>query len=296
MNDPIQTLHRDLTGLGFHPNRLRGQNFLISSKVRAKIITHSELTESDTVVEIGPGTGILTYQLIPQVKNLILLEIDDALYQFLQVKTSIFQNVSLVHCDALQWLRVYLPGLDPGYKVKVVSNLPYCISSPILTLLAEYSDKIDGVVLVLQDEVAFRVAAEPGTKERGILSAVIQSRFNVKVITWVDRMKFWPQPEVKSAVVALRPNQKLHPVEFRLIKQMSCVLFAHRRKTVLNNLRHAFPECDVRFCLDKLGIPHNHRPEQLTSDQIHAIAIRFEDALLKDTSEETENLPLSDSN
>lgn len=224
-----------------HGIRLRkelGQHFLLDRTVAEEIVRAAELQAGDTVVEIGAGVGNLTTELAGWVAAVHAIEYDAGLLSILKQQTAEYENVHVVHCDALK----YHPGVIEGIpKVKVVGNLPYSIATPLVLRFLEWREQLLLMVVTLQDEVADRLAASPGTKAYGTLTIAVQLHMHVERIASVPRETFFPVPRVESAIVKLvplsRPAVEVDdlPLYFSLVK----AAFAHRRKTFWNNLKAA---------------------------------------------------------
>ncbi|MGA2192263.1 MAG: 16S rRNA (adenine(1518)-N(6)/adenine(1519)-N(6))-dimethyltransferase RsmA, partial [Nitrospirota bacterium] len=176
-----------------------GQNFIIDPNIVGRIIDEADIGPEDTVVEIGPGQGAMTRGLAERAKHLIAIELDERLLHRLKTELSDLKNIDLILGNALTFPYERLIG-----KVKVVANLPYYISSPMITRLIEVREKIDYLILMLQKEVAERITAPPGGKEYGYLSVMVQLWAGAEILFHVPREAFSPVPKVDSAVVRLR--------------------------------------------------------------------------------------------
>lgn len=263
---------------GLHTKKSLGQNFLTDLNVLKNIVRAAEITAQDNVIEIGPGIGALTEQLALSAKQVIALEIDDQLIQVLEEVLIDYHNVKIINQDVLQ---ANLPEIietqftDPTRSIKVVANLPYYITTPILMQLLTASVKWDAIVVMMQKEVAQRLAATPGNKSYGSLTLAVQYRMDTHIAFDVSRRVFIPAPNVDSAIVVLTPRRQVPVVlpfdersMFRLIK--GC--FAHRRKSLYNNLQSVFgktPEirAQINTLLDQNDLSPQIRPERLSLDQ-----------------------------
>ncbi|WP_297420506.1 16S rRNA (adenine(1518)-N(6)/adenine(1519)-N(6))-dimethyltransferase RsmA [Thermococcus sp.] len=208
----------------FKPNRNLGQNFLMVPDIIERNIERAELSEKDTVLEIGPGLGVLTEVLAKRAGKVYAIERDLRLVQILRNEYN-WSNVEIIEGDVL---RVPLPEFN-----KVVSNLPYQISSPITFRLLEHD--FERAVLVYQLEFAKRMVAEPGDKNYSRLSLMVQARAHAEIAERIGRGAFWPKPEVDSAVVVLTPKPRGERIE--LNKNLVRALFQHRGSTVLSALK-----------------------------------------------------------
>ena len=215
-------------------NKRLGQNFLIDPNIVRKIIALAELTPQSSVLEIGPGRGILTEALSREAGQVVAVEIDPVLHRLLKEWQADWPNVELVCGDALVYPVENLP-----IGTVVVANLPYYISTPLLFRLLDCRSRFSRMVLMLQDEVADRLVAKPGSSDYGVLSVMAQYAADITKAFKVSAQCFRPRPEVGSAVVLLRskaqvPLRAEEEAAFRALVKAS---FAHRRKTLVNSLR-----------------------------------------------------------
>ncbi|WP_455245139.1 16S rRNA (adenine(1518)-N(6)/adenine(1519)-N(6))-dimethyltransferase RsmA [Petrachloros mirabilis] len=242
-------------------NKRLGQNFLIDPNIVRKIVALAELTPDTSVLEIGPGRGILTEALSHAAGQVVAIEVDPMLYRLLQERGAEWPNVELVCGDALQYPMDRLPD-----DTTVVANLPYYISTPLLFRLLEYRQKFPHMVLMLQEEVADRLVAKPGTEEYGVLSVMVQYAADINKAFRVSANCFRPRPEVGSAVVSLRtkPHPSLSAGEEAAFAKLVKSAFAHRRKTLVNSLRdEGYDPAIVTHGLTTLGIPAAIRAENV---------------------------------
>lgn len=240
-----------------------GQNFLRDGSVVTRIVDALQLSTADTVVEIGPGTGALTGCLVERAGKVIAVEFDRDLIPELSRQFAGAGNFELLNEDAL--------NLDLSQhnemKVKVVANLPYNVAMPILQRLALQRERIASMVLMFQREVAERITAAVGSKERGYLSVLSENAFDVERLFDVAPTAFVPVPKVWTSVVRLVPRPK-EPDEAALLSLVSAG-FMHRRKTMLNNLRSLFENAaDV---LKEAGIDPTRRAETLALGEWKAL-------------------------
>ncbi|HEY8495407.1 MAG TPA: 16S rRNA (adenine(1518)-N(6)/adenine(1519)-N(6))-dimethyltransferase RsmA [Limnochordales bacterium] len=260
-----------LRHLGLSPRKALGQNFLVDRNIVAKILDAAQLTPEDTVLEIGPGLGVLTWELARRARAVVAVELDAGLMRWLRELFAGQANVRLVHGDALTvdlagLLAAHPPG--PGGSAKVLANLPYYITSPLLMRLLEEELPISLAVVMVQKEVARRLLARPGTKDYGALSVAVQLRAQVEIVAPVPPGVFFPPPEVESAVVrlTLRPL----PEEVEDAAFFSAVVraaFAQRRKMLRNALQSGAGLWDkdaVPAALADAGIDGGRRGETLS--------------------------------
>lgn len=252
-----------------------GQNFLIDLHVLDKIVSAADLGKDDIVLEIGPGIGSLTQALAERARRVIAVEIDDRLIPILRQNLADYDNVELIHAD---FLKLDLSTLDVDRPVKVIANLPYYITTPIIMRLFEGALAVSKVCVMVQEEVAARMQAGPGTKEYGALSLAIGYYATARIVAYVPKNCFMPRPGVGSAVVLLDAHEKT-PVDvtdekmmFRIIK----AAFGQRRKTLINALSGSpdltVDKADVEAALQTLGLPAQVRGEALRLDQFAALS------------------------
>ncbi|WP_017729522.1 16S rRNA (adenine(1518)-N(6)/adenine(1519)-N(6))-dimethyltransferase RsmA [Halalkalibacterium ligniniphilum] len=252
-----------------------GQNFLIDTNVLRNIVDVAELSPESGAIEIGPGIGALTEQLAKQVKKVVAFEIDQRLLPVLADTLSPYPHATIVHSDVLKAdvRQVMSQYFEDGQDVMVVANLPYYVTTPILMKLLEERLPIRGIVVMIQAEVAERIAAKPGTKEYGSLSIAAQYYAKAEKVLTVPKTVFVPQPNVDSAVLKLTLREE-PPVKVRNERYFFEIIrasFANRRKTLLNNLIHNLMGKDnkavVEAALEQAGIDPNRRGETLTIEE-----------------------------
>ena len=172
MVDPIKTLHRDIKSIGLFPHKYQGQNYLISPRIRNNIIVAAKISSEDQLIEIGSGTGILTYELLKKSSSLIAIELEKKCSNLLMERFGNIPGVQIISGDAVKWLENFRKS-RPQKKYKLIANLPYSISSPVVTQIAYGYPAYKRVVIMVQKEVAERIAADPGCKARGLLSILM---------------------------------------------------------------------------------------------------------------------------
>lgn len=260
-----------------------GQNFLIHDEVIHQTVEAANISTEDLVIEIGPGLGILTERLLEKAKKVIAIELDTRMVTILQDRFGLYQNFELIAEDVL---KVNLKEMiekekkENGIKgVKVVANLPYYITTPIIMKLLEENLAIETITVMVQKEVAQRLVANPSGKLAGAITYSVQYYCNAKQVIDVPKESFIPAPEVESAVIQLALREK-PPVEvsnkedfFKLIK----VSFMQRRKTFLNGVSNSgfLEKQKLKEILKELDIPENIRGENLTLEQFAQIANRI---------------------
>jgi len=247
-----------------------GQNFLIDKNIVRKIVRLAQLQPGETVLEIGPGRGILTEALLEASGLVVAIELDAALCAHLRETIGARPNFQLIEGDALVFDYAQVPS-----PFLVVANLPYYVSTPLLFRLLEQRRRIDRLVLMLQEEVAVRLAAAPGGKEYGALSIAAQLWCDVRVSFKVPASCFRPQPKVGSAVVALMPlaQPKVAVRDEKMFFKVVRGGFAHRRKALLNSLRdEGFEAAPTAAALKKAGIDPRRRAETLSLAEFASLA------------------------
>ena len=267
---------------GFVFQKRFGQNFLIDTRVLDRIIEASEITKDDFVLEIGPGIGTMTQYLADAAREVTAVEIDDALIPILQDTLKEWDNVSVIHGDILKTdIRKIADEKNQGRPIKVVANLPYYITTPIIMGLFESHVPVDSITVMVQKEVADRMQTGPGSKDYGALSLAVQYYAKPEIVANVPPNCFMPRPKVGSAVIRLTRHQN-PPVQAKDEKLMFRIIrasFNQRRKTLLNGLNNS-PEIaatkeQIQTAFEKLGFPANVRGETLTLKEFAALADEF---------------------
>jgi 16S rRNA (adenine1518-N6/adenine1519-N6)-dimethyltransferase len=252
-----------------HPSKRLGQNFLIDQNIKNKIINSVEIAPKDEIVEIGPGLGALTGDICEKAKKVIAIEKDTRLYNILKDRLT-FKNLELINKDVLE----YDFGSAAG-KVKIVGNLPYSISSPILNHLIENKANVDSAYITVQKEFGERVVAGPGTKDYASLSCYVQFYAEPKILFNIPRAAFFPTPEVDSCFLKLTMRkEKLFDIDEALFFKIIRSAFGKRRKTIESSLYSAdiFPSKEKLVeALEKAGISASARPETLSLEQFYSL-------------------------
>ncbi len=251
-----------------------GQNFLIDTKVLEKIVTAAGITEEDYVLEIGPGIGTMTQYLCEAARGVTAVEIDSRLIPILNETLKDYDNIEIINQDILKMdIEALAKEKNSGAPIKVVANLPYYITTPIIMELFESHAPIASITVMVQKEVADRMKESPGSKEYGALSLAVQYYARPEIILQVPPGCFMPQPKVGSAVVRLLRYDR-PPVEVRdekLMFQLIRASFNQRRKTLANGLNNfpaiALSKEQIESCIKELGVPVNIRGEQLSLEQ-----------------------------
>lgn len=243
-----------------------GQNFLFDPSILRKIIDAAGINAGDTVVEIGPGHGSLTFLLSAAARKVVAIELDEDLYEKLKNNVSLPGNIEIIHADALKY-----PYEKLG-RFKVVANIPYYITTPIIFRLMETGKALDSMTLTVQKEVARRITAAPGTKDYGVLSLAIQYRSKPELKFIIPRGSFRPVPKVDSAVVHIEmlkePRVRVENEKFffKIIR----TAFSQRRKTLSNALKTI--SGDIKEKLVGAGIDPVRRAETLSIEEFAKLA------------------------
>ncbi|MCX7919951.1 MAG: 16S rRNA (adenine(1518)-N(6)/adenine(1519)-N(6))-dimethyltransferase RsmA [bacterium] len=275
----LASLKQQLHRYGIHLSKRRGQSLLIDRTVLADIVSAAGICSDDIVIEIGAGTGILTAELAKLAKQVYALEIDKRMVQVASNTLRGYSNITLIEDDVLAYNFREIRRTYPDEPVKVIGNLPYSITSPVLFKVVENRELFTVAVFMIQKEVAERLVANPGTKAYGVLTISITYRYQPEIIRYVPAQSFFPKPEVDSAIIKLIPHQT-RPVQvddelffFRIVK----VAFSQRRKTLLNTLNtisHQLkldkPKLEAR--LTELHIDPSRRGETLSIAEFAKLA------------------------
>lgn len=262
---------------GFKFSKSLGQNFLIDGNIIHKIIEESSIKKSDGIIEIGPGIGTLTQSLCEAAGKVIAIELDNKLLPILEETLKEYHNLEIIHKDVLKVDINRLIGEKlRDMEVKVVANLPYYITTPIIMKLLEEKLCIEKIVVMVQKEVALRMKASPGNKDYGALSVAVQYYSKPEIVVDVPKNVFMPRPNVDSAVIMLdvykEPVVKVkdEKIFFGVIK----AAFGQRRKTLLNALNSGIDlnKEDIEKLLEKTGIEPKRRGETLDINEFARIS------------------------
>lgn len=251
-----------------------GQNFLIDTHVLDKIMESAHITKEDFVLEIGPGIGTMTQYLCEGAREVAAVEIDSNLIPILKDTLSEYSNVEVIHGDILKVdIKALAREKNQGKPIKVVANLPYYITTPIIMGLFESHVPIDSITVMVQKEVAERMQASPGTKDYGALTLAVGYYAKPEIIANVPPNCFIPRPKVGSAVICLKRHE--HPVvqveDEKLMFDLIRASFNQRRKTLANGLNNApaisLDKEGIQECLKELSVSETVRGEALTLEQ-----------------------------
>ncbi len=269
------------------PKKRFGQNFLVNQQVVDAILAKACPASDDTIIELGVGLGSMTIPLAAMVHRVIGLEIDSGLVRWHEEQQDLPDNVTLIHEDLLKsdFRRL---AEESGGRLRIIANLPYSISNPLLFKLLENKDIMDYAVLMLQKEVAERLIAVPSTKEYGVLSVLLGACATVEPLMKIGPEQFYPRPKVDSLVVKITFNplpehiKKLPDYDMVLLKSLVKGVFGQRRKTLLNALAATgiknLSKDEVRQVLADAGLVESRRPDQLTVAEYIGLSRKLSEA------------------
>lgn len=238
-----------------------GQHFLISPKPLMTLMAAANITNEDTIVEVGPGLGVLTQELVKKAKLVLAIEKDYGFVQYLRKYFKSCKNVKIIHADILD----YDLGLMKS-EYKVVSNLPYNITSPTIRKFLDAENKPSEIIIMVQKEVAERICAKAGNSERGLLTLMVEFYADAEIVEVVDRKNFWPVPDVDSAIIKItlkhENNKTINPDSFfRIVK----IGFSQKRRQIVNPLSAGLrlPKNQILDILKAVKIDPQLRAEDL---------------------------------
>ena len=263
---------------GFHFSKSMGQNFLIDPEIPARIAASSEADEHCGVLEIGPGIGSLTQVLAENARQVVAVEIDNTLIPILKQTLEDYDNIEILNQDILKTdIDAIIREKNGGRPIKVVANLPYYITTPIIMDLLENERHVDSITVMVQKEVAERMQARPKEKEYGALSIAVQYYCDAKLDMIVQPACFMPRPKVASAVITLKvlPERKVKTADEKLFFHLVKCAFGQRRKTLMNCLFHlgnlGFSKEELAELLEELGWDTRVRGEALGLEEFAAL-------------------------
>lgn len=256
-------LHQFLNTLGAQANKRLSQNFLIDGNILRKVVQVADVQKGETILEIGAGPGALTECLIEAGAQVIAIEKDPVFAKALKR----FSTIDVFAVDVRDFPLKTL--YSEGKKAKVVANLPYHLTTPILALYAPRHDLFSTLTIMVQEEVARRITAKPGTSEYSSLTVFLQCYSTPRYCFPVSAKCFYPAPKVQSAVIILelKPPPTTCPDFFLLVR----TAFGQRRKMLTSTLKKLYPKASIEEALDHLSISRQVRPEELSLDQFLAI-------------------------
>ena len=262
---------------GFRFSKALGQNFLIDPRVCPRMAAESGAAECAGAIEVGPGLGVLTYELAQVAKKVVAIELDQRLFPVLGETLADCPNVELVQGDVLKLdLHALIQEKFGGQEVCVCANLPYYITSPVIMGLLEGGLPLKSITVMVQKEAAERICAQPGQRACGAVSVSVHYHSQPQVLFGVSRGSFLPPPNVDSAVIRLdlRREPPVQVADEGWFFRVSRAAFAQRRKTAANSISASLglPKAQVEAALGAAGIPANARAEQLSLEQFAALA------------------------
>lgn len=267
------TIKEILDKFDFKFSKGLGQNFLIDNNIINSIIDGSEVGQDDYILEIGPGFGTLTERLVDRAYKLYSVEIDKRLVDVIAYTVGNPDNFELINKDILE---LDLNKLERNsHKLKVIANLPYYITTPIIEHLFKYKDIIDTITVMVQKEVAERMVADFSSKNYSALSLFVENNSDAKIICKVSKNVFMPAPKVDSAVVRMDLKEEDKSVDQKLLSDLIRAGFSKRRKTIVNSLSSGnltISKDEIRKILKELDLKENLRAENLSLDNYKDIA------------------------
>ncbi|MBU4370426.1 MAG: ribosomal RNA small subunit methyltransferase A [Proteobacteria bacterium] len=261
----ITSVRKMVARYDIHPRKRLGQSFLEDLNIIRRIVALAEPAEDETIVEIGAGLGFMTEELAKRAGRVIAIEVDPRLVSVLRERFAGQERVEVVQMDVLKY---DFSSACPGGRVKVVGNIPYHISSPILFRLLDFRRSISLMILMFQKELADRIAAPPGTKDYGIPSVIVARYTRVVSAMTVPPTCFYPMPDVVSSVLRIEVLREPELPDGALFAKIVRAAFARRRKTLWNNLRGiGLPEEMVDRVFIQSGIDRTRRAETLSVEE-----------------------------
>ena len=264
---------------GFHFQKKYGQNFLIDKNILEKIVDAAEIGKDDVVLEIGPGIGTMTQYLCERAREVIAVEIDDKLIPVLADTLSEYDNVTVIHEDILKVdIRALAEEKNGGRPIKVVANLPYYITTPIIMELFESRVPLESVTVMVQKEVAERMKEGPGSKHYGALSLAVAYYAVAETVAEVPPACFVPRPKVSSMVIRLTCHREppVAVADERFLFSVIRASVQQRRKTLVNGLNNApwipVDREEITRCVESLGYGPSVRGEKLTLEEFARLA------------------------
>lgn len=265
-----------LNRYGFKFSKSLGQNFLIDGNIVRKISEAGDITKEDCILEIGPGIGTLTEELALKAKKVVAVELDESLLPILDETLKDYDNVEIIHGDILEVdINKLIEKKLEGGPIKVVANLPYYVTTPIIARLIEEDFNIESIIVMIQKEVADRIVASPNNKQYGSLSVFVNFYTSPEIMVKVPKTVFMPQPKVDSSVIKLKLKKDLPEVNRKIFFKVVKSAFGKRRKTILNALSSndlGVNKETIKEVLEKLDIPLEARAENLNIEDFIKIS------------------------
>lgn len=252
-----------LQSVGATPNKKLSQNFLIDGNILRKIVKEADIQKGDCILEIGPGPGALTEILLEKGAFVVAVETDRALASSLE-RLNVNHQLKVIAQDALKVPVEELLALFPKKPIKLISNLPYHITTPLLTRFVSFSNEIQSIFVMVQEEVGRRMGAKPGSKDYGSITVFLEFYATVKYLFTVSRNCFYPAPKVDSAVISIVPHAHPPEIDTEAFFQMTRTAFGQRRKSIPKSLQGIYPKERVISALESLQLSPLIRPEELS--------------------------------
>jgi len=253
-----------------HPKKRFSQNFLKDKNIAAKIVSYLDIKDGETIFEIGPGRGILTGLIAQTGATLYAFEIDRTLIEDLNKQHLKNQNVTIINQD---FLRVD-PSDYTNARFKLIGNIPYDITSPLLDWIIKYKSRIDRAVITAQKELADRISSGPGSKNWAAISILTQVAFDIKNKMTINPDSFYPPPKIKSSTLVFDPTDRYEISDFNFFRKLVKAAFTQRRKLLVNNLTEylEYDKSRLESVLDLLGWDKKIRAEQVSIDDFIRLA------------------------
>lgn len=273
----LETTKKIMKTNSIFAKKMFGQNFLIDDNILQGIVESANVTEQDIVIEIGPGLGNLTHYILEKGAKVIAFEIDTDMIQILNERFEHNSNLEIINKDILKVdLEEYLKNM----RVKIIANLPYYITSPIIFKLLEYRKNIQSITIMIQKEVADRISANPHSKDYGVLTINTNCMADVLKLFNVPNTSFIPAPNVTSAVIQITPNDKkekeLEIKDAEAFKDLVKKAFSARRKKLSNSLQNSginnMSKQDIENMIEQVGLNLNCRAEEVSIEQYAKMA------------------------
>ena len=273
----LETTKKIMKTNSIFAKKMFGQNFLIDDNILQDIVNSANVNEQDIVIEIGPGLGNLTHYILEKGAKVIAFEIDTDMIQILNDRFGNMSNLEIINKDIL---KVDMEECLNGKKVKIIANLPYYITSPIIFKLLEYRRNIQSITIMIQKEVADRINAKPHSKDYGVLTINTNYMADVVKLFNVPNTSFIPAPNVTSAVIHIIPNEsrekKLNIKDEQVFKDLVKKAFSARRKKLSNSLQNSginnMSKQDIEKMIEQVGLSLNCRAEEVSIEQYAKMA------------------------
>ena len=263
-----------LTAIGLTPSRKLGQNFLVDDNFLDWLVRESGAAEGETIVEVGPGFGALTSRMLALGANVTAIEFDHRICEWLR-SVLVPKGLRLVEGDACKVRFAEL--FPPGTPFRLISNLPYSAGTVVVAKLLDLEVPPEEMIVMLQKEVALRLAADAGDEEYGALSVRARTVYDVEILRMVPPQLFHPKPEVDSCVLRMRKRTDLPPMEFRTrLSQVARLAFSQRRKKMIKQLASVFGRGHVEAAYREIGLSEDIRAERVTVEQFRKLTQLFQ--------------------